>query len=112
MGTTTTITEPSAPTKGTALNPFGIFYEQQQWFRPLFDKLEQREIPFARIDARRHHFDPAALNGDTHYSLIFNRMSPSAYHRGNANGIFYTHAYLENLERQGKRVINGSKAFR
>jgi glutathione synthase/RimK-type ligase-like ATP-grasp enzyme len=38
-------------------------------------------------------------------------MSPSAYLRGHGQGIFYTVNYLEHLERQGIRVVNGRKAF-
>jgi hypothetical protein len=52
------------------------------------------------------------LNGETGYSLIFNRMSPSAYRRGNGQAIFYTQYYLAHLEQSGKRVVNGTKAFR
>jgi hypothetical protein len=47
----------------------------------------------------------------TDFLLLFNRMSPSAYLRGHGQGIFYTLAYLEHLERLGTRVINGRKAF-
>jgi biotin carboxylase len=39
-------------------------------------------------------------------------MSPSAWTRGNAHGIFYTLSYLAHLERLGTRVVNGSQAFR
>src|SRR5580704_7424001 len=46
------------------------------------------------------------LLGD--FGLIFNRMSPSAWTRGNAHAIFYTLSYLAHLERMGVRVVNGS----
>ena len=90
----------------------GIFYEHPHWFAPLFARLQERGTPFVRINASQHQFDPAHLNGDTSLSLVFNRMSPSAYRRGHAQGIFYTHDYLAHLEQHGTRVINGSKAFR
>jgi biotin carboxylase len=39
-------------------------------------------------------------------------MSPSANSRQHGSGIFHTLAYLEHLQLQGVRVINGAKAFR
>ena len=64
--------------------PIAIYYEHPHWFVPLFKELERRKVPFVRIDAAQHHFDPAHLNGEGEYSLVFNRMSPSAYRRGHA----------------------------
>jgi hypothetical protein len=96
------------PTK----QPIAIYYEHPYWFKPLFAELERRGTPYVRIDAAQHHFDPAHLNGEGNYGLIFNRMSPSAYRRGHGQGIFYTLYYLDHLEQRGKRVVNGQKAFR
>lgn len=92
--------------------PIAIFYEHPHWFLPLFAELEQRGIPFARINAAQHHFDPAQLNGESSYALLFNRMSPSAYRRGHGQAIFYTLYYLAHLEQRGRRIVNGQKAFR
>ncbi|HEX2328633.1 MAG TPA: hypothetical protein VHN74_07910 [Candidatus Angelobacter sp.] len=92
--------------------PIAIYYEHPHWFKPLFAELERRGTPFLRINAAQHHFDPAHLNGDAGISLLFNRMSPSAYRRGHGQGIFYTQYYLAHLEQRGKRVVNGQKAFR
>lgn len=92
--------------------PIAIYYEHPHWFKPLFAELERRKTPFLRINAAQHHFDPAHLNGEARYSLLFNRMSPSAYRRGHGQGIFYTQYYLAHLEQRGKRVVNGQKAFR
>src|SRR5215831_6546395 len=92
--------------------PIAIYYEHPHWFKPLFAELERRGTPFVRINAAQHHFDPAQLNGEAGYSLLFNRMSPSAYRRGHGQGIFYTLYYLSHLEQRGRRVINGHKAFR
>lgn len=92
--------------------PIAIYYEHPHWFKPLFAELERRKMPFLRINAAQHHFDPAQLNGEAGYRLLFNRMSPSAYRRGHAQGIFYTQYYLAHLEQRGKRVVNGQKAFR
>jgi glutathione synthase/RimK-type ligase-like ATP-grasp enzyme len=92
--------------------PIAIYYEHQQWFKPLFAELERRGAPVVHIDAAKHCFDPSNLNGEAGYSVLFNRTSPSAYNRGNAQTIFYTQSYLSHLEDKGKRVINGSKAQR
>ena len=89
--------------------PIAVYHEHQEWFRPLFAALDARGVPYVRIDARNHHYDPAAQ--ERNYSLVFNRMSPSAYRRGNGQGIFYTLGYLAHLERTGTRVVNGSRAF-
>jgi biotin carboxylase len=86
-----------------------IFYEHQEWFKPLFAEFERRGTRVLKLDARRHRYDVAAPDGD--FSLLFNRMSPSAYIRGNGHGIFYTLNYLAALERAGVRVVNGKQAF-
>jgi ribosomal protein S6-L-glutamate ligase RimK-like protein len=91
--------------------PIAIYHEHQDWFRPLFGEFDRRGTPYVRIDARRHHFDLA--DGARDFSLLFNRMSPSAYLRNGAcHGIYHTLAYLEHLERLGTRVVNGSRGFR
>jgi len=92
--------------------PIAIYYEHPHWFLPLFAELQRRGTPFTRINAAQHHFDPAQLNGESGYSLLFNRMSPSAYRRGHGQAIFYTLYYLAHLEHRGKRIVNGQKAFR
>ncbi len=89
--------------------PIAIYYEHPDWFRPLFAELDRREIPYAPLDASRHRYDPGEKAGA--YSLIFNRMSASAYLRGHGNAVFYTRNYLAHVERTGTRVINGSDAF-
>ncbi|OIN55466.1 ATP-grasp domain-containing protein [Arsenicibacter rosenii] len=88
--------------------PIGIYYEHPGWFKPLFAELERRGIRYERIDASRHQYDPGAT--ESRYSLVVNRMSSSAYLRGNGQGIFHTAGYLTHLERIGVRVINGTLA--
>ncbi|RIV19849.1 hypothetical protein DYU11_23285 [Fibrisoma montanum] len=88
--------------------PIGIYYEHPEWFKPLFAELERRAIPYVKIDAAHHQFDPAET--DSPYALVVNRMSSSAYLRGNGQGIFHTNGYLTHLERIGVRVINGTVA--
>lgn len=89
--------------------PIGIFYEHPHWFEPLFSELSRREIPHVRIDAARHGFDPSRV--DAEISLLFNRMSPSAWKRGHPGAIFSTRDYLGHLEGRGVPVFNGSRAF-
>ncbi|HEY2569091.1 MAG TPA: hypothetical protein VGI25_07210 [Candidatus Udaeobacter sp.] len=89
--------------------PMAIYYEHPDWFRPLFAELDSRGINYVKLNASCHSFDPAS--GGTDFSLFFNRVSASAYLRGNGQAIFFTHGYLAYLETLGVRVINGSRAF-
>lgn len=91
--------------------PIAIYYEQQHWFKPLFAELDRRRTSYVRLDAVENTFS-AADHPETEYSLVFNRMSPSAWNRDHGDAIFYTLGYLEHLERRGVRVINGLRAFR
>lgn len=88
---------------------FAIYHEHPDWFKPLFNELSARHIPYVRIDPRYHHF--AIEEAAPPYHLFFNRMSPSAYLRDGVQGIFYTLNYLQHLETLGIRVINGHHAF-
>ena len=92
------------------IRPIGIFHEHPDWFRPLFAELERRGIPYEKIDARHHLYDPR--ESGQRYSLVVNRMSPSAYLRGAGQGIFHTLNYLGHLERRGIPIVNGSEAYR
>ncbi len=87
-----------------------IFYEHPEWFNPLFAELARRDIPYDRLDASAHSFDPTERVSP--YALIVNRMSPSAYLRGRANTILYTLQYLAHLQAIGANVVNGYDAFR
>jgi hypothetical protein len=87
-----------------------IYHEHPEWFRPLFAALDRRGIAYERIDARAPFFyDPATR--ERPFSVLFNRMSPSAYLRGGGSAILHTLNYLAHLERLGVRVINGYHAF-
>jgi hypothetical protein len=87
----------------------GILYEHPQWFLPLFAELERREIPFERIHAADLVFDPAEL--EPRYSLVVNRMSPSAWTRGHECALFSTLHYLAYVEQTGTPVLNGHGAY-
>lgn len=92
-----------------ARKPIAIYHEHPDWFRPLFAELERRGLPYVRLDARGHGYDPLERGGD--YALVVNRMSPSAWLRGAGQGIFHTLNYLRHLERVGTPVVNGSEAY-
>ncbi|HXD87140.1 MAG TPA: hypothetical protein VN641_11640 [Urbifossiella sp.] len=91
------------------MKPFAIYHEHPDWFRPLFAELDRRGIPYVRQDPRAHCYDPS--DGWPPFSLLFNRMSPSAYLRGGVQGMFFTLGYLAHLERVGLPVVNGLAAF-
>ena len=88
--------------------PIGIYFEHPEWFKPLFAELDRRGLPYEKIDAAHHLFNPAET--ESRYSLVVNRMSSSAYLRGHGQGIFHTAGYATHLERIGTRIINGSAA--
>ena len=87
----------------------GILHEHPLWFEPLFDELDRRDIPFDRIDASKLSYDPVVTS--LPYSVVLNRMSPSAWLRGEGSSVFSTLNYLAYLEDIGTPVINGRQAF-
>ena len=88
---------------------FAIYHEHPDWFKPMLQELQARQIPYVQIDPTHHHF--AIEDKAPDWDLFFNRMSPSAYLRDGVQGIFYTLSYLKHLETLGIRTINGFKAF-
>ena len=88
---------------GNITSAIAIYYEHPDWFRPLFAELNQRAIPYLPLDASCLSYDVMANRRD--YTLLFNRMSASAYLRGHELGIFFTRDFLAHLERTGTRVI-------
>jgi hypothetical protein len=95
----------------TLQKPIAIFHEHPDWFRPLFAELDRRGIPYVRLDAAAHAFDPGAHRGDIPYSLVFNRASPSAYLRGHVTSTFHTLHWLRHLQRLGVPVVNGADVY-
>ena len=90
--------------------PIAIYYEQPHWFKPLFAELDRRGTPYVKLFAPDHLYDPAD-HPEEQYSLVFNRMSPSAWNREHGDQIFYTLGFLAHLQSRGVPVINGVKAF-
>src|SRR5216684_6559204 len=89
--------------------PIAIYYEHADWFRPLFQRLDESGVAWKKIDARNHQYDAASTEEE--FSLLFNRMSPSAWQRGLGHCVFYTLNYLAHLEAKGVRVVNGYRGF-
>lgn len=91
------------------LHSIGILYEHPQWFIPLFAELDRRGVDYVGIDASDSAFDPEGSGRK--FRLLVNRMSPSAWTRGNGHAIAKTRQYLDHLEGTGTSVINGLRAF-
>jgi hypothetical protein len=89
--------------------PVAILYEHPLWFEPLFRELDRRGAAYEKLHAAQLTFDPGER--ELPYSLVVNRMSPSAWTRGNARAIFHTLHYLAYLAEIGADVVNGQRAF-
>ena len=87
----------------------GVVYEHPVWFAPLFAELDRRSVPYDSIDLSAHVFDPDLRS--IPWSLVLNRMSPSAYLRGHVQTLTYAREFLRYLEAGGVDVVNGSEAF-
>ena len=92
------------------MKPIAILYEHPEWFKPLFAELDRLGAPYVALHADEHVFDPDER--DAPFSLVVNRMSPSAWMRGQRDAIFHTLRYLEHLDAIGVPVLNGAAAFR
>jgi hypothetical protein len=95
--------------KGNDQKRIAVYYEHPEWFKPLFAELDRRRISYERLLASAFQYDPTVQLSP--YSLIVNRMSPSAHTRGNAHAIFSTLHYLSYLKSIGANVLNGYDAY-
>jgi glutathione synthase/RimK-type ligase-like ATP-grasp enzyme len=89
--------------------PIGILYEHPLWFEPLFAELDRRGVAYERILAHELVFAPEERPSP--YSIVVNRMSPSAWTRGHAGAIFHTLHYLAYLDEVEADVVNGHAAY-
>lgn len=87
----------------------GIVYEHPEWFAPLFAALDARGVSYDRIDVSAHRFDPGGAPPP--WTLVLNRMSPSAHLRGHGQAIVYARDFLRYLESADIETINGADAF-
>jgi len=91
------------------MKPIAVYHEHPDWFKPLFAELDRRRLPYVRLDAAAHVFDPSERTSP--YSLVVNRASPSAYLRGHRQSTFHTLHWLRHLERLGVPVVNGANIY-
>ncbi|HEY4216115.1 MAG TPA: hypothetical protein VGM67_03195 [Gemmatimonadaceae bacterium] len=91
------------------MQPIAVYHEHPDWFKPLFAELDRRGLPYVRLDAASHVFDPS--EDDVPYSIVVNRASPSAYLRGHRQSTFHTLHWVRHLERIGIPVVNGSQIY-
>lgn len=92
-----------------SIRPIAIYHEHPDWFRPLFNALDRRGVPYERLDAAAHSFDPS--ESTVPWSLVFNRASPSAYLRDHGQTTHYTLHWLRHLDRLGVPLVNGAAAY-
>jgi glutathione synthase/RimK-type ligase-like ATP-grasp enzyme len=96
-------------TQRTTELPIAVYHEHPDWFKPLFAELDRRGLPWTRIEADAHDYDPADTT--RRYSLVFNRASPSAYLRNHGQTTFHTLNWLRHLERIGVPTVNGAGVY-
>ena len=89
----------------------GVYYEHPEWFEKFFSKLDEKGIDHIKMESRNTSFDPGESKINIGVDVMFNRMSPSAFNRGNENSIFYTLNYLKYLESLGIEIINGQLQY-
>ncbi|HEY3934125.1 MAG TPA: hypothetical protein VGL65_05855 [Gemmatimonadales bacterium] len=89
--------------------PLAVYHEHPDWFRPLFAELDRRGIPWLRLDAASHSYDPGEL--DVPWPVVFNRASPSAYLRQHGQSTFHTLHWLRHLQGLGVPVVNGADVY-
>lgn len=87
----------------------GVLYEHPEWFSPLFAALDRRAVPYERVAAHDLTWNPSERPG---FTLLLNRMSPSAYLRGHAHAIRTTEAYLAYIKSHGMPIVNGLSTYR
>jgi hypothetical protein len=85
-----------------------VLHEHLQWNEPLFAEMERRGLDWVSIDASSADFDPRVIG---EWSVLVNRMSPSAWTRGHLTAMLQTPEFLGNVESLGIPVINGSRSF-
>ena len=87
-----------------------ILYENKQWMPPITDALNKKEIPFELWHIEDLPYIDVTVPPPE--GVFFNRMSPSAHHRGSLHFVEHTCEILHWLEQANCRVINPSPLWR
>lgn len=82
-----------------------ILYEHPFWHQPLFDELDKLGVSYLKIDLTNNTLNLLDIPQATVY---YNMVSPSAYKRDNQKAIPFSKAICNALEKNKKRVLNGS----
>jgi hypothetical protein len=85
-----------------------VLHENREWFAPLGAQLEACGLPFEEWFMDDSRFDPGATPPE---GIFYSRMSASSHTRGHRYAPEYTSAILAWLERNGRCVLNGSRAL-
>jgi hypothetical protein len=85
----------------------GIVFEHPIWLAPLFSALEERHIPFRKIDLSSFAYD---MRPSSILPLYVNRLSASSYQRHNQRAIALALSYFKFLTAHGAKVLNARNA--
>lgn len=85
-----------------------ILYEHPSWNDPLFAEFARRDVEVERLDASDPGFNFADVG---QWRLLVNRMSASAWARGNGVSLTMAPEFLRRVELEGVSVVNGWESF-
>jgi hypothetical protein len=85
-----------------------VIYENEDWMPPLRAALDDAGVPYEEWFVDEGHFDVTSAPPE---GVFLNRMSASSHTRGHAAAVEHTRQLIAWLERHGRRVVNGSRAF-
>lgn len=85
-----------------------VIYENEDWMPPLRTALDDAGVPYEEWHIDEGHFD---VTSPPPKGVFLNRMSASSHTRGHTAAVEHTRQLLAWLERHGRRVVNGSRAF-
>ncbi len=86
-----------------------ILYENPDWLPPLVRELQRASVPYEEWFLHHGCID---LQATPPPGIFLNRISPSSHTRGHAESIFFMREVIAWLEAHGRRVVNGSSAYR
>ena len=81
----------------------GIVYEHPTWLTPLFSALEERQIPYRKLNLSSFAYEVGA---PPDLPLYVNRLSASSYQRNNQRAVALAFSYFKFLAAQGAKILN------